>query len=576
MHAKHWVGVLLAVVVGGANAGGGFDADGLREISPLGPDDNGTAGALAMGADGRLVVAGTAAVRGSVDAPRLIVRRFAPDGSDASPSQLLSLQHAGSLSVPARGLLVDDLSRVFVAYNLADATSPEDGRGLVVQVGPGGGLPSFTDFTFDPTLFGDALRAIAMDLRRRLVVAGSSRATDGSGATVGVVLRLTATGQQDMAFGGDGSARINGLDSPNVALRFLPDVFINSVLLHADGRITVVGTASNPVSNESELLVLRLREDGRRDPDFNGGEPLLYAHRAGTQVATTTAGNAADMAPDGTLVVAARTVVGGTDRACLWQFSPDGVFQGGPCADFGAGDAAVDVLLLPNGGVLGMARFSDGGVLRTTLGFFADGLPFSGGFDDRFPAADRNHFPAAIAYDPDRRQVIGLSSGVRVGDSGLVSQRWVLSRDAVLSQSGLDVAPDPVDFGPAQQVLPGAVVQSPVQDLAGFDAGLRLPLRIVDGAALVDGVRFPSADPAGLFFIGRDAATPSLPLQLEHVAGAQAGDTRRTGVALGGFVRASNLALTQGAAVQGELLSGTVEPVDLFEDGFEGDPPPDR
>ena len=575
MHVKRWGGwMLLAAMgaMGAAHAGGGFDADGLRYVSPLGPDDNGTAGALAMDADGGLVVAGTAAVRGTIDEPRLLVRRFNADGSDTSPSELLSLQHAGSLSVPSRGLLVDGLGRVFLAYNLADATSPEDGRGRVVQIAGAGGLPPFSDFTFDPTLSGDALRAIGMDLRRRLVLAGSSRATDGSGGTVGVVLRLSATGAQQMDFGGDGSARIGALNSPNVALRFLSDIALNSVLLHADGRITVVGTASNPFSNEAELLILRLLEDGRRDPDFNGGEPLLYAHRVGFQVATTTTGNAADMAPDGTLVVAARTVVGGTDRACLWQFSPSGAFQDGPCADFGAGDSATDVLLLPNGGVLGMARYSDGGVLRSLLAFFADGLPFGGGFIDRFPAADRNHFPAAIAYDPDRRQVIGLSSGVLAGGSGLFSQRWVLSRDAVQSQSGLDVSPDPLDFGPPQSAAPGALVQSPVRDLAGFDALVRLPLRLVDGAALVGGTRFESGSAPGLHFIARGASTPTLPLRLEHVAPQAIGAGRRTEVEVGGFVRANNLVLTQGGAAAGELSSIVAEPVALFDDGFEPRP----
>lgn len=569
MRGSRWGFLILLAGVSAATAGSGFDAEGVRYVSPLGVDDNATAGALALDSEGNLLVAGTAATRGSIDAPRLLLRRFKADGSDASSSALLSLQHAGSLSVPSRGLLVDDVGRVFLAYNLADATSPEDSRGQLVQAGGAGGLPSFSDFVFDPTLSGDGLRAIAMDMRRRIVLSATSRAIDGSGGNVGIVLRLTERGAQDLNFGGDGSVRIGALQSLNFALRSYPDIALNSVLLHADGRISVVGTASNPFSNESELLILRLLESGNRDPDFNNGEPLLYAHREGFQLASITAGNAADMAPDGTLVIAARTVVSGSDQACLWQFSPAGEFQGGPCEDFGAGDSAVDVLLLPNGGVLGLARFSEDGVLRTTLGLFANGLPFTGGFDERFPSADRNHFPAAIGYDPDRAQLIGLASGVIQGDSGLFSQRWVLTRDAVQTLSGLDVSPDPVDFGVTQSAAPNALVQSPQRALGGFDADLRLPLRVTGGTALVDGIRFESADPAALYFISRDAFTGTLPLRLEHTAAAELGGQRSTRLVAGGMVRPMNLALTQGSAASG-LLESIVAPPGLpFADGFE-------
>lgn len=569
MRASRWGVLVLLAGLSAAHAGGGFDADGLRYVSPLGADDNATAGALALDAEGGIVVAGTAAVRGSIDAPRLTVRRFDSDGSDASPSELLSVEHAGSLSVPSRGLLVDDVGRVFLAYNLADSTSPEDSRGRVVQLGGNNGLPSFSDFTFDPSLSADSLRAIALDLRRRVVVTASTRASDGSDANLGVVLRLNDRGSQDLNFGSNGSVRINTLTSLNFAQRSYPDIALNSVLLQADGRISVVGTASNPFSNESELLIVRLREDGSFDPDFNGGAPLLYAHRLGSQVASITSGNAADMAPDGTLVVAARTVVSGSDRACLWQFSPSGEFQGGPCEDFGSGDSAVDVVLLPNGGVLGLARFSDSGVLRTTLGFYANGLLFSGGFDDRFGSASRSHFPAAIGYDPERAHLIGLASGVVQGGSGLFSQRWVLTRDTVQAQSGLDVAPDALDFGAAQSVPANALVQSELRDLSGFDANLRLPLRVSPGAALVDGIRFAGASPDALYFISRDAFTAALPLRLEHTAAGELGGQRSTRITAGGMVRPMNLALTQGMPAIGRLDSIVAPSDQVFENGFE-------
>lgn len=572
MRASRWGFLVLAAALSVAKAGSGFDADGLRYVSPLAADDNGIAGALALDAEGRLVAAGTASARNSIDAPQLIVRRFEADGSDASPTELLSLQHAGSLSVPSRGLLIDDAGRIFLAYNLADATSPEDARGRVVQVGSSGGLPAFSDFSFDPTLSADSIRAIAMDLRRRVVVAATTRASDGSGANLGVLLRLSATGAQEMSFAGDGSARIGPLVSTAFFQRSYPDILLNSVLLHADGRITVVGTALNPFSNDSELLIARFLENGTRDPDFNGGMPLLYAHRRNALVASITAGNAADMAPDGTLVVAARTFISGSDEACLWQFDPAGAFQGGPCEDFGSGDAATDVLLLPNGGVLGMARFSDGGTLRTTLAFWADGLPFSGDFIERFPTASRSHSPAGIAYDPDRRQLVGLASGVIQGSSGLFSQRWVLTRDTVNAQSDLDVSPDPIALDSEQSVAPSAVVRGPVTGLTGFDPELRLPLRVSGGSAVIDGIRFEAGAQPELYMISRDAFTPSLSIVLEHIASATEGESRRTDAAVGGMVRAVNLALTQGTPATVSLTS-TVEPPGLpFRDGFEQTP----
>ena len=553
---------LLLATVGLAQAQ--FNEEGVRYIAPDGPANGGSAAAIALQPGGRMVIAGTTRLASDPNAVTLRVRRLEADGRDAEFGSF-ALTHSGSLSIPRRGLLVDDGGALFLAYNLADASTPDDERGRIIARGETASGVSFQDFTFDLSLRSDVLQAIALDQDRRLVVAGSTPGLSVSGRTA-MVFRLNTNGSVDTGFGANGFASIGPRRSLAFFQRFYDTISLNSVLLFSDGRIAAVGTAQNSTSNESEMLIVRLLANGDFDPDFNNGEPLLFAHRSGNLVSSFTSAVAADMAPDGTLVVAGRAAFG-SDSACFWQFSPDGVRQASQCDDFDTADSSTDVLLLPSGGVLGIGRFLDGGTFRSTTAFYLAGLPFSGDNFDRFGSSPRYHLLSAIAYNPDRRELITVGGGATI-QSGILAERWVVTRNAIAGD--LDLDPDSFDTGEPQTVAPGSLVSSPAGSFTGVDPDLRIPMRLTGGSAIIDGIRFDAGAATRLFYISLDAFTAALPIRLEHTAGNQIGDLRDTTTRIGGHVRANNLVLQVGSSQFNQLRSVVGTPtLPLLADGFE-------
>lgn len=539
-----------------------FDVDGVRYLSPAGVANGAAAGAIALQPDGRLLVAGTTTLRDEPLQRTLRVQRFHPDGSDADAAPLYESAHSGGLWVPAHGLLADADGGVVLAYNLADANTPSDSRGRIIRIG---GDQPFQDFTLELGQGADSIDALALDRDGRVIGVGSMPPQSGSGR-VALVFRLQANGILDTGFASDGFRHFGAMTSINFASRYYDTVTLNRAFLFQDGRIMLIGTASNWTSNESEILFARLRPDGSLDPDFNDGEPLLYAHRDGSLISSFTSAIAADMAPDGTVVIAGRSAFG-RDSACFFQFSPAAELQAEHCDDFDIADSGTDVQLLPNGGVVGIGRFLESGRLRSTVALFPQGLAFSGSVFDRFPDAAFGHFLAALAYHPDTRDLIGVGSGVTT-EGGFTSERWVLARESV--PGALDVSPDPITANDEVTAPAGTPVQGAPQALTGFDPLLRLPLRLRGGSAWIDGVRFDAGLVPQWLLISRDEATPALPLVLEHVAGNVDGEVRETILEAGGLLRLDNHRVAVGARVGTQLRSvvGTPLPA-LLRDGFE-------
>jgi uncharacterized delta-60 repeat protein len=568
MSRERWVKttwMLPGLVLGAAGlAQAQFNEEGVRYIAPDGPANGGSAAAIALQPGGRMIIAGTTRLAADPNAVTLRVRRLEPDGRDAEFGGF-SLGHSGSLSIPRRGLLVDDGGAVFLAYNLADANTPSDERGRIIVRGEPASGVDFQDYTFEVGNGSDVIQAIALDQDRRLVVAASTPSLAVSGRTA-LLFRLNTDGSVDGSFGDSGFTSVAPRSSRTFFQRFYDSISLTSVLLFSDGRVAAVGTAQNSTSNESEMLIVRLLPNGDLDPDFNNGEPLLFAHRSGSQVSSFTSAVAADMAPDGTLVVAGRAAFG-SDSACFWQFSPAGERQASQCDDFDIADSSSDVLLLPSGGVLGIGRFLDGGTFRSTVAFYLDGLPFSGDNVDRFGSSPRYHLLSAVAYNPDRRELITVGGGATI-ESGILAERWVVTRNAVAGN--LDLDPDSFDTGEPQTVAPGSVVSSPTGSFTGVDPTLRIPMRLTGGSAIIDGIRFEAGAATRLFYLSLDAFTAALPIRLEHVAGGQNGDLRDTTTRIGGHVRANNLVLQVGST-RFNLLRSVVgtPPVPLLVDGFE-------
>lgn len=545
----------------------GFDAEGVRHIAPGIATNNAQATALALQPDGGFVVGGVGVDRDNADNKTLHLRRFQSDGSDAGGFSI-SLQHSGELNLGPRSLLVQPDGAVIAAYSLANASSPTDSYSRVVRYSANGSDdPTFINFRFDNTLKVDQLSVLALQADGKILAAGSTSAPitypDGSTAEgqTAIVARLNADGTLDSSFNNDGYVRIPApLASPNFFQRSYPVAAISSVNLLPDGRIFLAGTASSDFTTDSELLFLRLNADGSRDPDFNNGQPKLWAVRTGLTSgsigAVNTAG-AADVAPDGSFVIAGRTTAGGSGNAVLLLFDPSGTPLAQELDALGTFDRYSDVQLLPTGGVVAVGSLNDGGTSRGLMAIYPDGLGFTGFVFDRFGSQTRSHLLSATAYDPEAHRLVSVGSGV-VETQGLFAFQWALAADPL--PGSIDVLPDPFTFPVRTNVASGAAVQSQAVDITGLGEALRIPLRLFNGDARVDLLNFtdtPPPDLGTLRFITPAGVPPVLSAQLGHTAAASADTVTQTRLTIGGVVRSTNLALTTGATRTGVFESRT-------------------
>lgn len=112
---------------------------------------------------------------------------------------------------------------------------------------------------------------------------------------------------------------------------------VEDLAVQADDRIVVVGntvTASN-----YDMLLLRFTADGELDDSFGTNGRVTLALGAGNEEANTVV-----VQPDGRIVVAGYTVVGGVARLALARFLSDG----SPDTGFGTNGQTVSVLFSPN------------------------------------------------------------------------------------------------------------------------------------------------------------------------------------------------------------------------------------
>lgn len=550
----------------------GFDGDGVLYVSPTGDANNAFGAALALRPEGGFYVAGVAHARGVADAPSLQLRRFDGDGVE-DRGFAVALQHAGTMSVSHRGLLVQPDGAVLLAATLSNASSPLDTYTRVLRYSDAGvSDPGFSPFTFDASLGADRLDVLALQLDGRILAAGSVPDASGTGYDA-VVARLRADGSLDTAFGDDGFVRVGPAASDTFAGVTYTWLGFTSIALLGDGRILLTGVADTTTGTRTELLFVRLLPDGSRDPSFNGGEPQVYAHRSGNVAGVRTTGGVADVSPDGVFLVGASDTSTGSHRACLLQFDVDGVLSGDACASLGDYDSIADVQLLPNGGGVGVGSFYSGGTTAAVVAIHDAGVQFDGEFVWRFPAADESHDLRAVAFDPVRQRLLSLGTGITQLD-GLYSNRWVIASDGLAA--ALDTEPDPVDGGPMLDAAPGALAGID-RAVVGFDRFVRLPIRVSNGRVDVNGVRTESTDalqPAlGFHTDFNDPA--AFVMRVEHDAADMPGALRHTRVQVGGVVRSNNLALTVGPRSDVVLSSRAVEGATVgpvFGDGFESLP----
>jgi uncharacterized delta-60 repeat protein len=466
--------------------------------------------AVAVQPDGRVVAAGQ--VTGP-DGTDFLVVRLDPDGAPDP-----SFGTAGRVTVDFTGVAGPGSP-----FNTEEATAVAlmpDGRIVVGGTGRAWAVPNPSFLAarltpagqLDPAFDGDGRAAVtygpsdpgpstfsggmAVDALGRVVAVGAISTVVGSAAEV---IRLTAAGQLDPAFDGDGRML------PRPSRLPTDQEFGNAVAVQPDGRVVAVGTLTVMDPPRARGFVggwaIRVNEDG--SPGGWAGPGLTRA----TAVA----------------VMADGRVVAGGDKTDV-QVLPGG--SPGP-ADFGAGrrlpDGAADPAFGPSGDgttrldlgaddrVAAVAVGPDGRVVLAGFGATdfpvvrvnADGTP-DGGFNAALGAADLARFGGSFSATGVALQ----GDAVIVAGSGVVTRLLGSAVPEPLAVSGVPNGSAAV-FAPAAAT--GQYATTPAATLSPFgNTGMDLRVAVGD----VDGDLVPDT----VLVTG-----PGVPLRVAVVSGADAG-----------------------------------------------------
>ena len=421
-----------------------FGTGGKQTVAfDLGGGDEDRGRALALQADGRIVVAGSAEVGPAGSAsPDFAAARLTPDGAlDGS---------------------FDGDGKRTVAFDLGPTSRRDSARAVAIQsdgrivlagaVDPGASLlnPPIgqqfalarldTSGALDPSFDGDG-RVSRPFSQTGVITADAAVQPDGKFIVVGQVdvgggnldfgvARLNLDGSLDPSFGGDGTVAISfdrGGDNADV-----PSV----VALQADGKIVVVGTVRIGVG-QTEVGIARLNVDGVLDPSFGGGSGKRTERF--DPAAVSNEGTDVVVQPDGKLVVAGNiSFIPGSWDFGLCRFLTDGTLDPGfgtggrvRIAYYGGGnnsERAEALALQPDGRLVvagsadtgaantdfAVVRLKDDGTLDGTFnpGGFLPGhltVAFDRGGDNRDLAND-------LALQPDGKIVVaGVAAGPAPG-----------------------------------------------------------------------------------------------------------------------------------------------------------------
>lgn len=391
------VGVMLALAVAAlavARDGGGldasFDGDGVV-MTDLGGSE--AARALALTADGRIVVAGGAEQVAGASA--LLVLRYLPDGS------------------LDRGFGADGAVRLAGAsIGYAVALQPD---GKIVVAGQGGGNAAvarlLTDGSLDPTFSGglvssdwggsDVALAVAVQPDGKIVLAGRVLS---AGQEEFAVARLAADGSRDGSFGAGGVVR---LDTGGRFER------LQALAIQPDGKIVAAGWR---YTSRNEFVVLRLNADGSLDRSF-GSRGIVADLFGGAQ----SQGQTALLAADGRIVVAGTA----DDGIGVARLRADGTLD----PAFGSGGKEV---LAGRGEAMGIAPAGNGRILlggdvrgAADSDLTAVRLLPNGAVDPTFAPAVTNgraeDYAFAAVLQPDGKAIVaGMADALGRGDVLLV------------------------------------------------------------------------------------------------------------------------------------------------------------
>jgi uncharacterized delta-60 repeat protein len=391
-----------------ADLDGGFGTAGLV-TTPVG-DGNDAGAAVAVQADGRIVVAGSGSVAGDND--------FAVVRYDASGHPDAGFGHGG---------IVTDSFGAGDEHAYAVAIQPDQ---RIVVAGAAGGamavaryMPDGTrDASFDGdghalVSFGsgavDVARGVAVAPGGKIVVAGS---TFAGGRYQGAAVRFHQDGSLDATLDGDGRMVATNPDSPSA------DVVADAVAVLGDGRIVLAGGTGPGCAagtGACDFEISRWTANGSVDSTFDvDGEST-------TGIGTFDRAHAVVVQPDGKTVAAGVTQTGATSSIAVSRYTGEaGPRPGNLDKSFGSsgvattsvgqGDEAWGLALQSDGKLLVGGTTTSGGTGSfVLLRYLADGtldpgFGTGGKVATNFPG--RNAEGRAIAIGPDGRWVMAGSA----------------------------------------------------------------------------------------------------------------------------------------------------------------------
>jgi uncharacterized delta-60 repeat protein len=343
------------------------------------------------------------------------------------------------------------------------------------------------DISFGP--FGDIGMAVALQADGKIIVAGTGTENNTDQF---FVLRLTANGDLDSTFSGDGY-HLFGFDGPARA---------NAVAVQDDGRIVVAGRAST----DSAMAIARLTTTGGLDPTFDGdgdsdGKVLIdfaLGHDEAWDVVVQ---------DDGRILVAGTAATIDGSFAAVVRLLADGSFDtsfgpgasGATAIDFGTYSEGRGLTLQENGKIVvtgftdyltsvAVARLTDGGILDPS--FDGDGMvtrDFGIGSDEG----------RDVAVQRDGRVVVaGSVEGATGPDATLMRFTSTGDIDTSFGSGGetiIGLSSPSVLYGMALQPTDGQIIAAGLIDY-GIDDSNVLVLRAVGDSTLIFDSGFECGD----------------------------------------------------------------------------------
>lgn len=558
-----------------------FDGDGKQTVSfNLGQQNQDQVNALALQADGKIVLAGQVQRTTAGDTDFGVVRLSA----DGSPDTQFSLDGKTLVFFDAGGTNADTASAVAIQAD-----------GMIVVAGTAATATDFefavtrilTNGTPDPFFgvngrqrlsFGagnDFGNAVAIQPDGRIVVAGS--ATGPTSVDFGVA-RLSANGVPDATFDGDGRVLVPfDLGSTNADIA-------RAVTVQPDGKIVVAGQVTRLVAPDTDMGVARLNANGSLDTSFDGdGKRVVFFDLGGGNVDDV--GEIA-LSAEGIVVAGSALTATGFDFAVTrliqdqWVivsadaggpptvkvFTPTGTllksfnafpasFRGGVRVAAGDinGDQVPDIFCAPGPGMAPLVKIFDGRTFTLIRSIMVYAPGFKGGVNvavadvqgdatlELITAPGAGIAPTVKIFNPTDKSLIGtfqayaagFKRGVRVatGDTDGNALREIIVAPQSGSQAvrifdaagtqlrsiqafpttftgGVFIAAGSIDSSGRQDIViapgpgggasvrvfegsTGALLQQPAAYNSGFNRGIRAGTVNADGDALADVILAP-------------------------------------------------------------------------------------